>query len=162
GYNGLGYQHLISIVFRLMAFRDSWMRVGKAGKAGPVQSGQLPTVSPLHLVIVEEPEAHLHPQVQQVFVRKAYEVLRNHPALGSKTDFCTQLIVSTHSSHVAHETDFSSLRYFRRLGARKGEVPVSAVINLTKVFGADTEHFVARYIRATHCDLLFADAAILV
>src|SRR5690606_25356835 len=28
--NGLGYQNLISMVFRLMAFRDSWMRVGKA------------------------------------------------------------------------------------------------------------------------------------
>ena len=30
--NGLGYQNLISIVFRLMSFRDGWMRVGKAAK----------------------------------------------------------------------------------------------------------------------------------
>jgi hypothetical protein len=31
-YNGLGYQNLISMVFRLMSFRDGWMKVGKAGK----------------------------------------------------------------------------------------------------------------------------------
>lgn len=28
--NGLGYQNLISMIFRLMSFRDAWMRVGKA------------------------------------------------------------------------------------------------------------------------------------
>jgi predicted ATP-dependent endonuclease of OLD family len=40
-YNGLGYQNLISIVFRLMAFRDAWMHVGKAGKVSPISvSGQ--------------------------------------------------------------------------------------------------------------------------
>jgi len=31
-YNGLGYQNLISMVFRLMSFRDEWMQVGKIGK----------------------------------------------------------------------------------------------------------------------------------
>jgi predicted ATP-dependent endonuclease of OLD family len=161
-YNGLGYQHLISIVFRLMAFRDSWMRVGKANKAAADNTKQATIIQPLHLVIVEEPEAHLHPQVQQVFVRKAYEVLRNNKTLRSNPGFKTQLIVSTHSSHIAHETQFASLRYFRRMGPLKGEVPFSTVINLTSVFGKDTEEFVARYIRAAHCDLFFADGAILV
>lgn len=161
-YNGLGYQHLISIVFRLMAFRDSWMRVGKANKSAADATRQTTVTQPLHLVIVEEPEAHLHPQVQQVFARKAYEVLRNNETLKANPEFETQLIVSTHSSHIAHETPFSSLRYFRRMKAHMGEVPFSAVINLTGVFGEDTEEFVARYIRANHCDLLFADGAILV
>lgn len=27
-----GYQNLISMIFRLMSFRDAWMRVGKASK----------------------------------------------------------------------------------------------------------------------------------
>lgn len=161
-YNGLGYQHLISIVFRLMAFRDSWMRVGKASKTASANAKQPAAVQPLHLVIVEEPEAHLHPQVQQVFVRKAYDVLRNNETLRKNPGFKTQLVVSTHSSHVAHETTFSCLRYFRRMGAPAGDVPFTAVINLSEVFGTKTEEFVARYIRATHCDLFFADGAILV
>jgi len=38
------------------------------------------------------------------------------------------------------------------------------VINLSEVFGLDdeTKNFVTRYIRATHCDLFFADGAILI
>ncbi len=163
-YNGLGYQNLISIVFRLMAFRDAWMRVGKAGKVSALRPEKRAFLSPLHLVLVEEPEAHLHPQVQQVFVRKAYGVLRKHPELDTNEALQTQLIVSTHSSHVAHECPFSWLRYFRRLASTPGGVPTSAVINLSEVFGPDdeTKDFVTRYIRATHCDLFFADGAILV
>lgn len=160
GSNGLGYQNLISMIFRLMSFRDAWMRVGKASKGAEDAS-----IEPLHLVLVEEPEAHLHAQVQQVFIRKAYEVLRRHPELGESTALRTQLVVSTHSSHVAHEIPFGSLRYFRRLPAGMVvKVPVSTVVNLSQVFGesSETERFVTRYLRAQHADLFFADAAILV
>lgn len=163
-YNGLGYQNLISMVFMLMSFRDAWMRVGKAGNLVDVAGGPRFFPPCLHLVLVEEPEAHLHCQVQQVFVRKAYEVLRNHANLKS-SELHTQLIVSTHSSHVAHECSFSALRYFRRLPASTPNgVPVSAVINLSEVFGGndETARFVTRYLRAAHCDLFFADAAIFV
>ena len=164
-YNGLGYQNLISMVFKLMSFRDGWMRVGKAAKATFEVEVEKSLIPPLHLVLIEEPEAHLHAQVQQVFLRQAYEVLRRHPNLGGKQDLQTQLVVSTHSSHVAHEAQFSSLRYFRRLPAGAGCcVPTTVVINLSQVFGPndETEKFVTRYLRATHCDLFFADAAILV
>ena len=74
-YNGLGYQNLISMVFDLMRFRDDWMREGKAKQA---KQDSDRAIEPLHLVLVEEPEAHLHVQVQQVFIRKAYDVLTNH------------------------------------------------------------------------------------
>lgn len=160
GSNGLGYQNLISMIFRLMSFRDAWMRVGKASK-----SAEAASIEPLHLVLVEEPEAHLHAQVQQVFIKKAYEVLRRRPELEENDALRTQLIVSTHSSHVAHETPFASLRYFRRLPAGMvANVPVSTVVNLSQVFGEglETERFVTRYLRAQHADLFFADAAILV
>jgi predicted ATP-dependent endonuclease of OLD family len=159
-FNGLGYQNLISMIFRMMSFRDAWMRVGKASKG--VEDKPVP---PLHLVLVEEPEAHLHAQVQQVFAKKAYDVLRRHPKLGKSTTLSTQLVISSHSSHVAHELPFSCLRYFRRLPAGKVcRVPVSTVINLREVFGNDdeTNRFVTRYLKAHHCDLFFADAAILV
>jgi predicted ATP-dependent endonuclease of OLD family len=165
GCNGLGYQNLISIVFELMSFRDGWMQVGKAGKAPSVESEQAMFPPPLHLILIEEPEAHLHAQVQQVFIRKAYQLLRNHDDLGSNTKLTTQLVVSTHSSHVAHESEFSSLRYFRRRPALKsGDVPTTTVVNLSEVFGdtTTTQRFVTRYLKATHCDLFFADAAILV
>ena len=156
--NGLGYQNLISMIFRLMSFRDAWMRVGKAAAA--TES----FIPPLHLVLIEEPEAHLHTQVQQVFIRQAYKVLRKHSDLGDSKELKTQLVVSTHSSHIAHECEFDQLRYFRRLPAVDHSVPLSCVVNLSTVFGTDveTKRFVTRYIKVTHCDLFFADAAVLV
>lgn len=157
--NGLGYQNLISMIFRLMSFRDAWMRVRKASTSDDAG------VEPLHLVLIEEPEAHLHAQVQQVFIQTAYRVLRKHKDLGTGNRLRTQLIVSTHSSHVAHEISFSCLRYFRRVPASlPARVPISVVVNMSQVFGAEdeTERFVTRYLRAQHADLFFADAAILV
>lgn len=160
-YNGLGYQNLISMVFNLIRFRDEWMRVGKAGKK---QSSDDAAIEPLHLVLIEEPEAHLHAQVQQVFIKKAYHVLRSHDLL-QDNQLNTQMIVSTHSSHIAHELDFTCLRYFRREPpTKKGEVPAATVVNLSQVFGNQdsTSRFATRYIKTTHCDLFFADAAILI
>lgn len=161
--NGLGYQNLVSIVFALMGFRDKWMKVGKAAKSGDSEDALIP---PLHLVLVEEPEAHLHAQVQQVFIKQAYDVLRKHDKLKGSRDLRTQLVVSTHSSHIAHEADFESLRYFRRLPvkATDGAVPVSCVVNLSEIFGSEdeTSRFAKRYLKATHCDLFFADGAVLV
>ncbi|MBR9764047.1 MAG: ATP-dependent endonuclease [Rhodobacteraceae bacterium] len=162
-YSGLGYQNLIAMVFMLMGFRDEWMRVEKAGLLEGVDVSH--EIQPLHLVLVEEPEAHLHAQVQQVFINKAYNLLRKHPDLGAEESYCTQLVVSTHSSHVAHEADFASLRYFRRrAAASKGETPTTTVANLSHIFGDgdDTKRFVKRYLKATHCDLFFADGVIFV
>ncbi|TCS93294.1 AAA family ATPase [Hazenella coriacea] len=163
-YNGLGYQNLISIIFKLVEFRDEWMRVGKVAKKNPIDK-DIFFIPPLHIVLIEEPEAHLHAQVQQVFIRQAYKVLRNHENLKQKNNFTTQLIVSTHSSHITHEMPFSCLRYFRRNPANADkEVPTSTIVNLSNVFGKgeETERFVTRYLQSTHCDLFFADAAILV
>lgn len=161
--NGLGYQNLISMVFRLMSFRDAWMRIGKAGIKSTAKSQT--NIPPLHLVLIEEPEAHLHTQVQQVFIRQAYRILRKHPALEKNdSSLSTQMVVTTHSSHVAHECKFDSLRYFRRLPAGPKGIPTSCVVDLANVFGndLDTKRFVTRYLNVTHCDLFFADAAVLV
>ncbi len=159
-YNGLGYQNLISMVFLLMRFRDDWMRTGKASK----ELSEI-KIEPLHLVLLEEPEAHLHVQVQQVFIKKAYDVLINNKFLKEHGNFQTQLVISSHSSHIAKEVDFKELRYFKRIFASKEcAIPTSEVINMSGVFGDDNEttRFITRYLRATHCDLFFADAAILV
>ncbi|RXU65609.1 ATP-dependent endonuclease [Pseudomonas protegens] len=162
--NGLGYQNLISMIFQLMAFRDEWLRKYKNAEE---QSDT--GVEPIHLVLIEEPEAHLHVQVQQAFIKHAYHVLCNDPLLKKYPKLKTQLIVSSHSSHVAHETEYANLRYFRRLPAGMADVPipVSTVSNLSTVFGQKNPHkqtkeFVTRYLRAQHADLFFADAVILV
>lgn len=159
-YNGLGYQNLVSMVFKLIRFRDEWMRFGKADKRLESEDA---AIEPLHLVLIEEPEAHLHAQVQQVFIKNAYKVLRKREQLDDR--FTTQMIISTHSSHVVHEVAFSDLRYFKRNRLDdKNEVPCASLINLSNIFGNgdETAKFVTRYLKITHCDLFFADAVILV
>ncbi|MBD9464731.1 AAA family ATPase [Pseudomonas sp. Pdm06] len=159
--NGLGYQNLISMIFRLMGFRDEWLKKTRAAGTEAIDR-----VEPIHLVLIEEPEAHLHVQVQQVFVRHAYQVLCRDDLLERYPNLKTQLLVSTHSSHVTHEVEYQNLRYFRRLpaGMYGVGVPVSTVCNLSNVFGegAKTKGFVIRYLRAQHADIFFADAVILV
>jgi len=149
------------MIFRLMSFRDAWLRKNKA--ANPLTDT---AIEPIHLVLIEEPEAHLHVQVQQVFVKHAYHVLRRDKLLEDFPNLSTQLVVSSHSSHVAHEVNYDCLRYFRRLpaGMHGVSVPVSTVSNLAHVFGqgTKTKEFVTRYLRAQHADLFFADAIILV
>jgi len=164
-YNGLGYKNLIYMIFKLISFRDQWMRKGKASKRR-LEEGV--AIEPLHLVLIEEPEAHLHAQVQQVFIRKAYEVLRK----GIDDSFSTQMVVSSHSSYLAHEISFEKLRYFKRKPAECfNSVPRADVIDLSKIFGdpnkrkpaeKQTAEFVARYLKTTHCDLFFANGIILV
>ncbi|MGN0604729.1 MAG: AAA family ATPase [Oscillospiraceae bacterium] len=158
-FNGLGYQNLISMSFKLMSFRDSWIN----GDRRKADDEEIEAIQPIHLVLIEEPEAHLHVQVQQVFIKNAYNILRNNTMLKNKPNFCTQMIVSTHSSNIALECEFANLRYFRRTKSPDG-LPISVVINLSNVFGISnqTTRFVARYLRTTHCDLFFADAAILI
>ena len=155
-YNGLGYQNLISIVFKLISFRDDRIHKGKA-----LNDDNSDYIAPLHLVLLEEPEAHLHVQVQQVLIKKAYNVLTK--SLNSWLS--TQLVVSTHSSHITKEVNFSKIRYFKRVSNNSEiKIPTVEVVNLTNTFGTDeiTEKFVQRYIQVTHCDLFFADAVIFV
>jgi predicted ATP-dependent endonuclease of OLD family len=166
-YNGLGYKNLIHIVFNLITYRDRWQRIGKAQRR---RTEEDIAIEPIHLVLIEEPEAHLHAQVQQVFIRKAYDVLRKDVG----DNFTTQMIVSSHSSYIAHEAGFEKLCYFKRKPATNiGEAPCAEVVDLSMIFGAskkklsvdkvdNTKKFVSRYLKTTHCDLFFANGIILV
>ena len=77
----------------------------------------------------------------------------------------SQLLISTHSSHLAHGDNFTRLRYVRRVASTVlGAKPSTQVVNLGDAFGEDapTRTFAERYFQVQHTDLLFADAAIFV
>ena len=158
-YNGLGFQNLISMYFRLIQFRDVWLHEGRMIKDGSDDG----FIEPIHLVFIEEPEAHLHAQAQQVFVRKAFNALCNSPKL-KEGNLKTQLVLSTHSNHIVHEVSLNDMRYFQRCRTAVTKIPLSRIVNLKGVFGKnkETEKFVTRYIRLSQCDIFFADAIVLV
>lgn len=148
---GLGYQNLQSLSYQLVSFKTARLR---PEKGAPV---------PVHLVMIEEPEAHLHVQVQRIFPDKAHKLIS--PSGNDESGLKSQLIISTHSSHLAHAESFDRLRYFRRIAkTAENRMPTTEVVNLGKVFGDDreTRQFAERYFRVQHTDLLFANAAIFV
>lgn len=167
-YLGLGYQNLIYLTFRLLEFRDKWMRVGKSASSGDNVEEQ---IEPIHLVLLEEPEVNLHAQVQRVFVSKAYDTLRNHPDLRDKdtkkdkSEYQTQLVISTHSSHIINDIDFKNLRYFRRNDANASiSMDHTIIANMSELFAnaKDELLFVSKHLKLTHCDIFFADGVIFV
>jgi predicted ATP-dependent endonuclease of OLD family len=144
-YNGLGFKNLIYMVVDLLDFDRAW-------------TAQAEDRPPVHLIMIEEPESHLHAQLQQVLVRQMQKFIKQ-PAAG----FNTQLVVTTHSSHVLYEA-FENVRYFRRTGSA-GRRPYTSVRNLSMFTAGgdgDALRFLVRYLKLTHCDLFFANAAILV
>ena len=81
-----------------------------------------------------------------------------------ETDFQTQLVVTTHSPHIIYESNFKPIRYFCRSASPTG-LQLSDVKNLSTFYDeeeAATRQFLQQYIKLTHCDLFFADAAVLV
>lgn len=147
-YNGLGFKNLIYMVVEILDIQERW-RAEDDKRA------------PLHLIFIEEPEAHLHAQLQQVFIRNVLELLK----MADETDgaYKSQVVVTTHSPHILYERGFDPIRYFRR-HVVEGE-QTTQVLNLSR-FQAGNEpkdrDFLQRYLKLTHCDLFFADAAILV
>lgn len=161
-YNGLGFKNLVFMAIQIDNFYKQWLATDEN--------------RPLcQMIFVEEPEVHLHAQVQQTFIKQMWKVLTQG---AGDAEPRPQLTVTTHSSHVLDAVDFSKIRYFRRVDLDDegtGNSYPGSIVKSLKEFQPDAinvgDHevsvdealaFLKKYLRLTHCDLFFADAAILV
>ncbi|MGX1101352.1 ATP-dependent nuclease [Amorphus sp. MBR-141] len=147
-YNGLGFKNLIFMVVELLDLHQQWLGIED-------------NRPPVHLIFIEEPEAHLHAQLQQVFIRKVMSILKMKS--DDETHYTSQVVVTTHSTHILYERGFRPIRYFRR--SRSEAASTSNVVNLSLFYDSTDPNertFLERYLKLTHCDLFFADAAVLV
>ena len=149
-YTGLGIRNLIFILLQLVSFYRSF-------RAEPAAPG-------VHLVFIEEPEAHLHPQMQEVFIRQVSKIAHQLSTQdGAPLPWPVQFIVSTHSSHVANAAGFEAIRYF--IPASVDGVRHTRIKDLRQgLHDTPEEHrrFLQQYLTLTRCDLFFADKAVLI
>ncbi|MCM1009058.1 MAG: AAA family ATPase [Ruminococcus flavefaciens] len=142
-HNGLGYKNLIKIVFLLQEF---------------AQEIKKNSLSAIPLLFLEEPEAHMHPQLQTVFVKYIGEVLEGFS--GNKI----QTLISTHSSYIANTVPFKQVRYLKRLKDRVIFKNLSDFYEYcqTNEDQRNNLQFLHKYMTISRCDLYFCDKAILV
>jgi len=139
--NGLGYNNLIYISL-LLAKMQSNAKVDFMGSSN---------VKAFSVLAIEEPEAHLHPQMQYQFL----EFLRNN----IKDKHVKQVFVTSHSPSLVASVKLDELCCLHRLV--DGTVKVCSP---KKVFAADepAKKFIQRYLDATRADMLFAGGVIFV
>lgn len=137
-HNGLGYSRLTYTILQILAFKEKRSR------------RNLDT--PVNLLLIEEPEAHLHPQMQEVFIRLVDGILNND----------SQLIITTHSSHILSERKLESLRYFKRDGYRIECKDISFWAKNDLTLKEKAYNTISNYLQLRTSDLFFADCAILI
>jgi putative ATP-dependent endonuclease of the OLD family len=158
-YNGLGFKNLVYIAIQIAHFQIQW---GVTEKDRPL----------CHLIFIEEPEVHLHVQVQQTFLIQIAKVIKKAAEKAAGGDQLPQLVLTTHSSHIVSVADFYEVRYFRKIPSRHGvgttkiRNVASEVLNLAAFDETCTDEenltFLKKYLALPHCDLFFADGAIMV
>lgn len=148
-HNGLGYMNLISMIFQIEIIRQTFMK-GRNGK-----------MADINLLIIEEPEAHTHPQMQYIFIKNIKKLLSS-PLMTKDDSRQIQSIISTHSSHIVSESDFGDIKYMRRTG---NKVIAKNLKDLQKEYDNDEQQwytFLKHYLTLNRSELFFADKAIFI
>ncbi|MDO6802233.1 AAA family ATPase [Wenyingzhuangia sp. 1_MG-2023] len=154
-YNGLGYSNLIYMILELESFIEKF------------KNSKEEKFSNFLVILIEEPEAHMHPQMQQVFISQVSEVLKDAK---NDTGIQIQVIITTHSSHILSESGietelgFNRIRYFNRLETESGGYKITNqdFNNLKIKDDKRTFRFLRQYLTLHKSDLFFADKVILV
>lgn len=136
-YNGLGYKNLIKIEFLLAAYAQEIEAKGTAS---------------IPLLFIEEPESHMHPQMQQAFANYLEEFLSKF------SDIKVQTLLSTHSPHIANTMEFSKIRYAQKTS--QGVIFKNLDVFAKENF--DNLDFIKKYLTLSRCDMFFADKLIFV
>lgn len=141
--NGLGYNNLIYISL-LLAKMQSTTNMDYMGEAN---------VKTFPILALEEPEAHLHPELQYQFL----EFLRNN----LKEEHVRQVFITTHSSSLAAKVKLDEFTCLYK-NADGTIIPYYPREILGDKKDKTSKDYIQRYLDATRADMLFAGGIIFV
>lgn len=173
GQFGLGYSNLMSIIGEMIDYIEQY----------PDEEFH----SKLNLICIEEPEAFMHPQMQELFIKNINDAI-THLLDGSTKKINSQLIVTTHSSHILNSkihtsNSFDNINYITIINNLSNVVGLnnSKIINLEQYNVQDGEtdeekivrernrenalnnlKFIKKHIKHKVSELFFSDVIIFV
>ena len=142
-YSGLGYLNILYLLLQIEMCKENFSL----------------KATPLNLLIIEEPEAHTHPQMQYVFADKVRGLIKEIPNL--------QAILTTHSSHIVAKSQFEDIRYLYKSDANATVTIKNFHTDLKHEYsllddGASLFKFLKQYLTINSSELFFASKAIFV
>ncbi|MGG0332480.1 AAA family ATPase [Priestia megaterium] len=137
--NGLGYNNLLFISLLLTQFATT--------KEKRIQNYDY--VFPL--LIVEEPEAHLHNNLQKFLSNYFF----SQKVVG-------QVIMTTHSSQVSSHAELDSLVMFYKASAKNLSKRIGTIFNTQKKEQREYKRYLERWLDATKSDIFFGRKVMLV
>lgn len=149
---GFGYTNLIVIISEIISYIDNYHNEKRN--------------SQIHLIAIEEPETYMHPQMQELFIKKITEAI-NELLKGKAKNINSQLLITTHSPHILnskihHGCSLNNINYI------KCEHNIPKIINLndenivSENNSAADLAFIKKHIKFKISELFFAEAAIFV
>ncbi len=98
---GLGYTNIVSIIAEIIDYINEYNKDGFNSK--------------VNIISIEEPETYMHPQLQERFIQTIDETIKE--ILGVDKFIHTQIIITTHSSHILNSKihaskTFDNICYF--------------------------------------------------
>lgn len=136
---GLGYSNMIYMHLQLKEYEKSM---------NPFK---------VNVFFIEEPESHMHPQMQQVFIKYLLNYYREKDLQG---------VVTTHSNEMVRVAGISHLRVIRKMGKFKSRLyNPSILVNELKKSGVKEDEELANFFdwffEIGYSEIIFADKAIL-
>ncbi len=140
--NGLGYNNLIYISMVLAK-----MEINRSEEYYRENASLFP------MLIIEEPEAHLHPTLQFKFLKFLQDSI-DEDTIGK------QIFVTTHSTHITAAVDLNSIICLT--APNKQDIRVAYPGNIFNKEDRDSKDYIERFLDATKSNLFFARGIIFV
>lgn len=156
---GLGYINLLNIIGEIIHYVDSYKKDSYN--------------STINLLFIEEPEAFMHPQMQEFFINRIDNAVQHALDIANKNSdekkvLNCQIAITTHSSHIVNSkihssNSFDNINYLTVLDKAANVINLNdSVVSGKHGKKSDELKYIKKHIKYKVSELFFSDAIIFV